>query len=155
MDYMDPNVHCPPKGRLTRSLARSLAHSLTHSLTRKRFWNAPRLQGFTCHDSSTVLYVCKVQYLITRSNKRSSKLRCIIKSTKLSTYFQNYVRGRCNKRPSVKCHDACKHTTMCLNWARTGPMPLASARFWPSWGTLWHVYWDVASIYWLHRSGNV
>ena len=29
----------------------------------------------------------------------------------------------------------------CLNWARTGPMPVASAQFWPSYGTLWHVYW--------------
>ena len=21
-------------------------------------------------------------------------------------------------------------------------MPVASAQFWPSWGTLWHVYWN-------------
>ena len=32
-----------------------------------------------------------------------------------------------------------KHTRTCLNWARTGPMLPASARFWPSYGRLWHV----------------
>ena len=33
-----------------------------------------------------------------------------------------------------------KHAITCINWDKTGPMPVALARFWPSKGTLWHVY---------------
>ena len=42
----------------------------------------------------------------------------------------------------------CRHAITCLKWARTGSMPVASARFWPSEGTFWHVYWVAIDSYW-------